>query len=339
MKTLNLDFVDKLPYALISRGNKTLHALKTQTTLADDVAVKGIETSIRLDRKINDIADINSCFRTINELLALNGKLEGTFVDSSSPASIRTLQLPFLNLIIRFNKYIVDRLGLQNSYLNATLSSFSLKKNKNISKAEVLGRLIYCGFSINKISEKNGNVRFLAIKKSMPLPEQKVSDKLLYAMPRIGKNGKIIRVYKIRTMYPYSEFLQAYLKTENGYNQSGKINNDFRVTKWGKLLRKYWIDELPQLINVLKGEMKLVGFRPVSKTYFDDLPAEIKELRLNSKPGCIPPYVAMNKKPSVEGVLEAEKDYFDYCSKHRFTDIVFLSFAIYNILIKGKRSA
>ncbi len=88
MKTLNLDFVDKLPYALISRGNKTLHALKTQTALADDVAVKGIETSIRLDRKINDIADINSCFRTINELLALNENWK-------EPLLIQVLQLQF----------------------------------------------------------------------------------------------------------------------------------------------------------------------------------------------------------------------------------------------------
>ncbi len=135
MKTLNLDFVDKLPYSLISRGNKTLHALKKDTTLRDDVFVKGIETSIKLDRNINDIADINACFRTINELLAINGKLEGTFVDSSSPATIRTLQLPFLNTFIRLNKFIVNRFGLTNSYFNATLSSFSLKNNKNISKA------------------------------------------------------------------------------------------------------------------------------------------------------------------------------------------------------------
>ena len=67
------------------------------------------------------------------------------------------------------------------------------------------------------------------------------------------------------------------------------------ATSWGKFLRKYWIDEFPQLFNVIKGDMKLVGLRPVSETYFNELNEEFRKLRLTLKPGCIPPYVALNR--------------------------------------------
>lgn len=339
MKTLNLDFVEQKPYAVFFNTDTTylnLEQLKKVNTVTFN---KGQEQALKLNQRINDLADINYCFRSINELLAIDGKLEGTFIDFNGVTDVKQYQIPGLNLLIRYNRFLIKRYGLNNSILNATYKNLNLKRNKHLTKSEVLGRLVYCGFSIEKVTEKNGFISFIVSKKSSPLPEQKVSEGFFYAMPRVGKNGKIIHVYKIRTMHPYSEFLQAYLKKENGYSHTGKIKNDYRVTKLGNFYRKYWIDELPQLLNVFKGEMKLVGFRPVSKTYFEDLPTEIQQLRMSQKPGCIPPYVALNKKSSVEGVLESEKHYFDYQSKHRFTDIVFFFYAIYNILIKGKRSA
>jgi len=72
----------------------------------------------------------------------------------------------------------------------------------------------------------------------------------------------MIGVYKFRTMHPYSEFLQDYMIRRNGYNKKGKPANDYRVTRWGSFMRKLWLDEVPQLINVFRGEMKLVGLRP-----------------------------------------------------------------------------
>ena len=118
------------------------------------------------------------------------------------------------------------------------------------------------------------------------------------------------------------------------------IANDFRLVPWGKFLRKYWLDELPQLINLFKGELKLVGCRPVSQRYFEDIPKDIQELRLNQKPGCIPPYVALNRKSSLYSVLDAEKEYLETKIKNPyFTDTKYFFKAIYNILFKGKRSA
>lgn len=86
-------------------------------------------------------------------------------------------------------------------------------------------------------------------------------------MKRIGKNGKIFRLYKFRSMAVNSDYLLTqdprFKKLYNEYKRSSfKLHEDPRVTKFGKFIRKYSIDEMPQFFNVLKGEMSLVGPRP-----------------------------------------------------------------------------
>jgi len=68
-------------------------------------------------------------------------------------------------------------------------------------------------------------------------------------MKRVGKSNEILNIYKIRAIHPYSEYLQAYIHKENDLEKGGKLKDDFRITVWGKLFRKLWIDELPQSIN------------------------------------------------------------------------------------------
>ena len=69
-------------------------------------------------------------------------------------------------------------------------------------------------------------------------------------------------------MHPYSEFLQAYIYDRYSLQEGGKFNHDIRVTTLGRFMRKCWLDELPMLLNLIKGNMKLVGVRPISKHYF-----------------------------------------------------------------------
>jgi exopolysaccharide biosynthesis polyprenyl glycosylphosphotransferase len=93
----------------------------------------------------------------------------------------------------------------------------------------------------------------------------------LFAQVRVGKGGKEFRLYKFRSMAPDAEALRVELEHEN--EQDGplfKIREDPRVTRVGRLLRKYSFDELPQLINVLKGDMSLIGPRPA-------LPVEVDQ--------------------------------------------------------------
>ena len=94
---------------------------------------------------------------------------------------------------------------------------------------------------------------------------------VLFSQNRVGKNGKIFRMYKFRSMVTNAEDLLKELKNKN--EMTGpmfKIKHDPRVTKVGRFIRKTSLDELPQLINVLKGDMSLVGPRP-------NLPREVRE--------------------------------------------------------------
>jgi exopolysaccharide biosynthesis polyprenyl glycosylphosphotransferase len=87
---------------------------------------------------------------------------------------------------------------------------------------------------------------------------------VLYQQERVGQNGKPFIIYKFRSMYEDAE--------ANGPQLS--IENDSRITPWGKTMRKYRLDELPQFWNVLIGEMSLVGPRPERQHYIDQILAE-----------------------------------------------------------------
>lgn len=108
---------------------------------------------------------------------------------------------------------------------------------------------------------------------------------IFFAQDRVGKDGIVFKMYKFRSMVVNAEELKEKLADEN--ERTGpmfKIKNDPRITRIGNFIRKTSIDELPQLINILKGEMSLVGPRP-------SLPKEVKEFedwmmqRLAVRPG------------------------------------------------------
>lgn len=108
---------------------------------------------------------------------------------------------------------------------------------------------------------------------------------IIFVQKRVGLNGKEFKMYKMRSMVVNAEEIKSKLNSKN--EMSGpmfKIKNDPRITKIGKFIRKTSIDEIPQLINVIKGEMSLVGPRP-------SLPNEVNEFedwmmrRFEIKPG------------------------------------------------------
>lgn len=99
---------------------------------------------------------------------------------------------------------------------------------------------------------------------------------ILYSQDRIGKNGKIFRLHKFRTMVVNAdEILDELLKKNpdmaREYKLNKKLKNDPRITRFGKFLRKFSLDEFPQFINVFLGEMSLIGNRPY-------LPREKKDM-------------------------------------------------------------
>lgn len=120
----------------------------------------------------------------------------------------------------------------------------------------------------------------IAIKISSP------RENVFYVQIRLGKNGKPFKMYKFRSMVSNADKLLSHLKRKNEVKGAMfKIKDDPRVTKIGHFMREYSVDELPQLLNVLIGNMSLVGPRP-------PLPIEVAEYtdyakqRLLVKPGC-----------------------------------------------------
>lgn len=109
---------------------------------------------------------------------------------------------------------------------------------------------------------------------------------VFFTQTRIGKNGKKFKMYKFRSMCVDAEVkLVELLKYNEVKGAMFKIKDDPRVTKIGKFIRKTSIDELPQLLNVLKGEMSLVGPRPPLEREVDKYSTYDKQ-RLLVKPGC-----------------------------------------------------
>ncbi|MBO5086502.1 MAG: sugar transferase [Paludibacteraceae bacterium] len=174
----------------------------------------------------------------------------------------------------------------------------------------------------------------------MPQPQSKARKRYgpLIRLPRVGKNKKIIYFYKMRTMHPYSEYIQKYVYDKYGSLDGDKAENDFRITTWGRFFRKVWIDELPMIINLLRGDMKLVGVRPLSKVKFDSYPKYLQDKRTLSKPGLIPPfYVDMPK--TQEEMYDSEERYIDQYLKHPLsTDFKYFWKAFYMIVFKRARS-
>ena len=111
-----------------------------------------------------------------------------------------------------------------------------------------------------------------------------------FLQERIGKNGKAFRMRKFRTMVPNAEeVLRKRLEEDPQlaweWETNFKLQNDPRITRIGKILRKTSLDELPQLINVLKGEMSLVGPRPLPSYHHLELAPQVRNLRERVRPG------------------------------------------------------
>lgn len=209
--------------------------------------------------------------------------------------------------------------------------------NRVLPLPEILGRLASCGFDIVDYKIIENQIHFVARKIKEPVKDKKTYGPLI-KLKRIGKDGKIIHVFKFRTMHPYSEYLQEFIYCNNSLREGGKFKNDFRVTNWGKILRRFWIDEIPMILNWFKRDLKLVGVRPISMQYLSLYPEDYQKERIKFKPGLVPPFYADMPK-TLEEIIESEKRYLQqYAEKPVRTDIKYFFKVLYNIIFKNARS-
>lgn len=110
---------------------------------------------------------------------------------------------------------------------------------------------------------------------------------VFYCHPRVGRGGKPIGVYKFRSMKRNADELKTMLTEEQlaQYYREFKIDDDPRVTKIGDFLRRTSLDELPQLLNIVKGEMSIIGPRPIVREELGQYTAEQQAKLLCVKPG------------------------------------------------------
>ena len=211
----------------------------------------------------------------------------------------------------------------------------------DVSKAEIMGRLIYKGFHIVSLRETNEETIIVAkinTDNNPSLSKPEPSEGILFKMGRMGKNAEKITVYKFRSMHPYAEYVQEYIHTNNGLDAGGKFKNDFRVSPGGRVIRKYWIDELPMVINLLKGDIKLIGVRPITEHYFSLYPPHLQSLRIKNKPGLLPPFYADLPK-TFDEIVQSELNYLEAYEKAPFqTDSKYLIKILKNIFIHKVRS-
>lgn len=219
---------------------------------------------------------------------------------------------------------------------------FSLTKGKNrtMSRVEIIGRLYRAGFELVDERFREGEFFITARKKSYPVDDASPTGSPIIHLRRIGKDGKEIVVHKFRTMYVYSEYVQPYIYHYQSLERGGKFKDDYRVNLWGRLLRRIWLDELPMLWNMLRGDLKLVGVRPLSRHYFSLYTPEMQQLRIRTKPGMLPPFYYDQHTPeTIEEVQESERRYLEAYLQHPFrTDWRYFWGIVGNILLRRKRS-
>jgi len=318
-------------------GNYTVY----NTRWHQDIAKLEKDQSVVVNlHRVNDIKGINTFFRKVNSRL----KSGGRFVGCMETLENRKERLykkypPVINRMYYAADFVLKRVFPKLSLTHSLYFALTQGRNRALSKAEILGRLVYCGFSIEAVNVIDNVLYFVVSKKSEPLKEPEPSNGIILKIKRIGKNGKPINVYKLRTMHPYAQYIQEYVYEQNNLQAGGKFHNDFRITKWGRFMRKFWLDEIPMIWNILRGDLKIVGVRPLSEHYLSLYSDEHKLVRIQGKPGLIPPFYA-DMPSNLNEIMESEARYIKaYLKDPLLTDFSYGWRAFNNILLNKARSA
>lgn len=291
--------------------------------------------------KLNHIPHLNDFLDNWNHEMEIGDQLECVAFTAQQEYTSTMKKFPLgLGYVMIVLEYIWHEMCPKIKMTRKLYFLLTGERHRTYSHTEILGRICRAGFKIAHEENRYGYLYVLAEKRSEPLERNDSTVSPLLKLKRVGKDGKLVEVFKFRTMYSYSQYLQDYVYEMNKLNSSGKLANDFRVNIWGKILRPIWLDELPMLWNVLRGDMKWVGVRPLSPHFFSLYTPEMQQLRTKVKPGMLPPFYYEKKTPrGLDEIQASERRYIESYLKHSFvTDWKYFWGTIYNIIIKMKRS-
>ncbi len=290
---------------------------------------------------LNRIRHLNTLLNKANESLVDGGYL---WVHSRTARLKREIIYKahpgFAGKLIYYSHYLWHRVCPKLKWTKWFYFWVTKGQNRTYHRVELLGRMYRAGFEVVDERFHHGEYYILGRKFRAPIWDDDPTCGPLVKLNRVGFHGDMIGVYKFRTMYSYSEYLQPYMLEYEGLQDGGKFAHDYRVNGWGKLLRKSWLDELPMFINVFKGQMKLVGVRPLSRHYFSLYAPAMQDLHISVKPGLLPPFYYDEYSPvTLDDVQDSEKRYIDaYHTRPFATDWRYFWGTVGNILLKHKRS-
>ena len=291
---------------------------------------------------LNDMRGINKRFCIVNQKLPDEGRYVCCYRPQEYIKQKMLARYPKgINWIVYAAYFWTKRVWPRLTLTSRLYYDVNKGHKRMLSKTEVLGRLYYCGFEVDDVVPM-GHIEYVfAHRHSQPYPQEQIKVYgPLIKLPRVCKNKEIKYFYKMRTMHPYAEYIQKYVfDARGGMDIADKSNDDWRITNWGKIARKYWLDELPMLINWFKGDVKLVGVRPLSKTMFETYPEWLQDKRTKCKPGLIPPFY-IDHPDTFEELFASEDKYLtEYLAHPIRTDIKYFFLTMKSILTRKTHSA
>jgi hypothetical protein len=191
-------------------------------------ANKSLDGFLNLHR-VNDIQGINRFFRLANQKLKSGGGFVGCVETLEQRRERLFRKFPaVINVGYYASDFIFKRVFPKFKFTKKIYFFLTGGRNRALSKSEILGRLVYCGFQIEETEEIDGKLYFKVRKVSEPLVEAEPSTGLLLRIKRIGFHNQLITVYKFRTMHPYAQYIQAYVFEQNALQNGGKFADDFQ---------------------------------------------------------------------------------------------------------------
>ena len=229
----------------------------------DDTPKRGSSNPYNVLGQFSDLEEIIEKFNVSEVIMAMPSASSQRIIEIIKVCRMKKIKYRFVPNLFKLNAHLVsfDQIG--------NMPLFSYREVKYTFFETILKKIFDFIFSLIILIITSPICLLLSL-----LIKFDSKGSILFTQERVGKNGKIFTIYKFRTMY---------MNTQK-YDYCPQKSNDSRITKFGRFLRKTSIDEFPQFLNVLKGDMSVVGPRP-EMPFIVEQYEDIHRERLKVKPG------------------------------------------------------
>jgi lipopolysaccharide/colanic/teichoic acid biosynthesis glycosyltransferase len=327
------------------------NAMVLEGDCSGEVTEQGNEALVFQKHSLNTVRRLNLFLQSLPRIVRMNGYFVFRYKPLDETLDELVAKHEGLSLVAAYGWHFVRYRALPKvrilekiyfsrplSRLDTWIYKHTKDRRRVISRAEMWGRMYFWGFEV--VAERKIGMDHWVVTRRFREPEREKEPSFfpIAKLAKVGPDGKTIFQHKIRTMYPFSEYIQERVYQDHGLTNTGKFQNDYRLTDYGKVLRKYWLDELPQLYDWIRGDIKLVGMRATSHHYLGLYPKEVYDLYIKTKPGLIPPIFSSNTN-GFEDIVRVELEYLRAYQRDPIkTDIKYFFKTFRDILLRGVRS-